>query len=958
MDTKSNPPGPPVTSSQGSLQGRTSGETGNSERAAPVRSVSAVSLPLSPSANNAVSPVSPNSNLPRPSAKRDSAIQSPGAPPNPAAERKSPIGPREQPKDFADTATLTAATTRQSRTRRHRRHSSHTSSSRGPHQQTDVVANRENHHGKRCKPKVAGVAGCHSDDERMLSHELLSSPAIGNERQPKAPSRESNLEIKESKVADEFTRAEQNSLQRRSESADEGPRVVSSSWAATSENARCDESSRTKEDGSQTGTTASHGRTLVGTTASSGADEPAGWNTVGNPGGGTEGGAVRGVERKKPTGVNIISPHAQARNVRQTARESGAALTSSHMTWTQKTSMTGHSRTRKSSDIRSAYTLSTLKDLATTLRTDSQAPGTSQQSLTTQNLRYVVVGMAGIAVLFTFVVSLLLWIIGSVAVSRASRLCSTPACGELAAAFENVLNYSVDPCEDMHAFVCSKGIHRSSRTGRGSLSLVANVFKQYELQMVKMFLEGQTYLHGVRHCSRFSPGMRGDLQDTAVRRQVHQLFRLRCCSVAFRCPVRQRAASPGVRLDAHSHLWHQHLVPRLCPHGQEASVRFQLECQAGLVHSGEYRAAASASFWLDFVRTVEAVGGREKYHELFLARYNASLPDHGIVAKRLAIEKDILSTLDEARFPRARLQPVVASLAKIAAGIPNTHLGNWIDPVVSAPGGSGTGKSTLVVVRDVHILHAVGRLLTTYSVEELMRHLSWWLVQILTVIGWPDGYVVIAGSQEIARSEVKVECYRMMASSFALLLASESSTMLFTPDSRLEIQQFFLDLVDFMKELASRVPWLSDKDKTRFAKTLGDLQTVVWPPDVETSNETLWLLYESFCTSCGHRSESGATPHVGLIEFWLYVTTRLWHVSIEQIERMQLLWQWDQLELLHYDPWFNQLRVSHAALRSPIYQPSSPELRKANFGALGTFFFLYLLQMFEVPVSARTGRRA
>ncbi|XP_075534958.1 uncharacterized protein LOC142570459 [Dermacentor variabilis] len=364
---------------------------------------------------------------------------------------------------------------------------------------------------------------------------------------------------------------------------------------------------------------------------------------------------------------------------------------------------------------------------------------------------------------------------------------------------------------------------------------------------------------------------------------------------------------------------------------------------------GKTKADASASFWLDLVRTVEAVGGREKYHELFLARYNASLPEHESVAKRLALVKDILSILDEASFPRARLRLVVASLAKIAAGIPNTDLDNWQDPVESTPGGFGADETTLVVVRDVHILRAVERLLTAFTLDDLMQHLSWWLVQILTVIGWPEGYVVIAGSQEVARSEVKVDCYRMMASRFALLLASESSTMLFTHDSWLEVDQFFLDLVDFMHGVVSRVPWLSDKDKATFAKTLGDLEVIVWPPDVETSNETLWHMYESFCASCWHRNESDAALHVGLVEFWLRANTRLWTVSAKQIEHMQLLWQWDQLELLHYDSWYNQLRVSHAALGSPIYQPSSPELRKANFGALGTSFFRNVLQVFEVP---------
>ncbi|XP_049518867.1 phosphate-regulating neutral endopeptidase PHEX-like [Dermacentor silvarum] len=499
-------------------------------------------------------------------------------------------------------------------------------------------------------------------------------------------------------------------------------------------------------------------------------------------------------------------------------------------------------------------------------------------------MRYFVVSMVSVAVLFTIVVSLLLWIMARGTVSGAPGLCSTPGCAELAAAFESMLNYSVDPCEDMHAFVCSKGIPRSSGAGRSSLSLVANVIRQYELQMVKMFVEGQTTFRASSMVSDFLRACTSSSKTPPSVEPFVTFFENVFVPWPFGVPYdkEQHPLESVLTLTLNYGIstWFRAyvLMARQRAFASNSSVKPTLFIEA----------AASASLWLDFVRTVEAVGGRNKYHELFLARYNASLSERASVSKRLAVEKDILSTLDEARLPRASLQPVLASLAKIAAAVPNTAVRNWIGPVGNAPGGLDADKKMLVVVRDVRILRAIQRLLTAYSLHDLMRHLSWWLVQILTVIGWPQGYVVIAGSQEI----------------------------------------------------------------------------VVWPPDVEGSNGTLWLSYESFCLSCKHGNKSGATasvttaaPHMDLIRFWMRANTQFLPLSAEQIERMQLLWQWDPLDLLYYNPWYNRLRVSHAALRSPIYQPSSPELRKANFGSLGTSFFFSVLQMFAEPCIHPAGMR-
>ncbi|KAK8760015.1 hypothetical protein V5799_028717 [Amblyomma americanum] len=64
---------------------------------------------------------------------------------------------------------------------------------------------------------------------------------------------------------------------------------------------------------------------------------------------------------------------------------------------------------------------------------------------------------------------------------------------------------------------------------------------------------------------------------------------------------------------------------------------------------------------------------------------------------------------------------------------------------------------------------------------------------------------------------------------------------------------------------------------------------------------------------------------------------------------MQLRWQADALDAFLYEPVNNRLRVSHAALLSPLFHPASAELRQANYGGLGAAFMANVLRMYTAP---------
>ncbi|XP_049514982.1 uncharacterized protein LOC119433092 [Dermacentor silvarum] len=204
--------------------------------------------------------------------------------------------------------------------------------------------------------------------------------------------------------------------------------------------------------------------------------------------------------------------------------------------------------------------------------------------------------------------------------------------------------------------------------------------------------------------------------------------------------------------------------------------------------------------------------------------YNATLPDKDEVVRRLAVEKKILSVLDTVRASRTGAKPAVTSLRKILTTIANAKLSDWLEPIRAASGSKAADENQLVSVQDVRLLRVVDELLSAHSSQHLLEHLSWWLLQRLTVIGWPQGYDVIAGSETAAKYAVKLDCYTLAATRFALLFASESAVQLFSVETRHRAETFLRDLISDLADVAGKAPWLSDKAKAAARKTLLEIE--------------------------------------------------------------------------------------------------------------------------------------
>ncbi|XP_054927101.1 uncharacterized protein [Dermacentor andersoni] len=317
--------------------------------------------------------------------------------------------------------------------------------------------------------------------------------------------------------------------------------------------------------------------------------------------------------------------------------------------------------------------------------------------------------------------------------------CRSPACLEHSKAFEGVLNYSVDPCVDLDAFVCSKGAGYHTAGWRTPPSLVAHVIRQYELKIVELFLHGNTKFAASKFVTDFllectsthktPQGLDNFIEifdlvpvpwpfDYTATAELHPLEAVLALSLKFGVDTWFRAYIANSR--------------QTTSDSSSTSALFIESC-------------AQPSLWLNFLRTLG--DRRELYFEELHRLYNATLPNDEDKEALLATEKAVLYILHSARTAGAPAGPAVTTVVKIAASVRNSTVSNWLEPVTDAPGGSMADEKMLVSLEDVRILRAVDTLLSRFSASALSQHLSWWLVQILTIIGWSQGYYVIAGSQ-------------------------------------------------------------------------------------------------------------------------------------------------------------------------------------------------------------------
>ncbi|XP_065287729.1 neprilysin-2-like isoform X2 [Dermacentor albipictus] len=932
---------------------RSSSEAGISgdkgDKTAPLPSAPAKSLALSATTekHRAGHPLLADSSGPPPTANGiPAASQVPTVePPDPAGVRQSAAGAKDGAKRPVDTGTPVSATTAQSQTgrRRRKKHSSR-KSRKVTEAEPDSTSRREKKRRseeRKSKAAAAEASAVAANEKRQPGAvaTLTAADAQGNTGEQPAAAQTAQ----DSQTAD-VGGDNEDQQKEGSESSDTrlNDRARESASHAGSP---CDAAKPGTVGAEQTTVEASEGRR----------ESVACARTESNKTGKSRG----AVTMCSPT-LTAQPPYAKWR------RGSGAAKASDA---NEGTAFERHGKRKLST-----HSYTSLQELATSLKTyttparlvtfgQRSNPESQNFDNETKYLPFLLL----FAVVFVSIVALLLWFMGGTFQHAAQGVCASPACAELAAAFDGVLNYSVDPCDDLDAFVCSKGLRRGHGArggGRGAQSVVEQVIQDYELQMVKLFVDGDTAFAASRMVAEFLQECSNGLYETPPSiESFREFFWYVSVPWPFDTPGGGGNSNGGSAEEVHPleavleltlkwgvDTWFRayvHVVGRA-----RLSSNFS-HLPALFIETG-----AQASSWLNFVRTLDSSESRERYYRLFYSHYNATTPEPESIARELAVEKDVLVALDAARSPGTAPRAVVASIATIADAVANTTLDNWLDPVVDAPGGRSANSSTMAAVQDVRVLRAIQHLTSTYTAAVLMKHLSWWLVQILTVIGWPQGYVAIAGSQEAARSEVKLECYRIMADRFGLLMAAESAVKLFNRNSRQEVTHFFTGIISLLASAAAKAPWMSAEAKYEASRLLQDLEVITWPPEVYESNATLSALYAGFCSMCSENASTAAeapptnsTVRPLLMDYWWQVSTKFWDLSPEQRERMQWMWQEHQFEVLRYEPWNNRMRVSHAALSSLLYHPESTARRPANYGGLGAAFVLNALQMFQLPAA-------
>ncbi|KAK8757008.1 hypothetical protein V5799_000290 [Amblyomma americanum] len=560
----------------------------------------------------------------------------------------------------------------------------------------------------------------------------------------------------------------------------------------------------------------------------------------------------------------------------------------------------------------------TLKDLATSIHTDSLTPraGSSNRTPGWQWRHALILAAVGV-VTFALLYSRF-W-------QRRETLtvadCNTEACQRHVNYFTDSLNYSADPCVDFGSFVCSKWKPSTEFITRFSLEMI------------------RTHIHRMtRHLRRNRLAFNASVMSAAFLRECLELNE----SDASLASLEQFATDQGIpwpykysqnsgRIHSGRHPLHVvfELSLKWGIHSWFEAVVREIEANDKATHGLFVYTSETPSAWLNYVRTLKRLNAREKYYQGFCKLFGVPLPSRAELQERFEIEDSVLSTIDKVLL-RGR-QMIMEERPRTLVGLTrNVSLTEWLELAKLAARASTDLSEVPFYFTDRAIIEAIDEIFYRHKHEDLLDHLAWWFVQQHIVLASPTGHILFAGDERRAHRLMDAYCYEIISEKMGLLLAAESAIGLFSEDERNHAWRLIHLLVTAAGKFLRLLPW-SELGDQNIASAIAEMELMSWPGDVERMNKGLSFMYKRFLEVVNNSKS--------FFSNWIHASNILQSLTNENYYRLHLSWRWQLRRLFEYDYWSNQLQVSHAALAAPLYYGSGEGvLRAATFGGFGSRF--------------------
>ncbi|KAK8788726.1 hypothetical protein V5799_021504 [Amblyomma americanum] len=495
------------------------------------------------------------------------------------------------------------------------------------------------------------------------------------------------------------------------------------------------------------------------------------------------------------------------------------------------------------------------------------------------------------------------------------RLCQTSDCHWHAGLFAQRLNESIDPCDDFGAFACSAWTASSSAHVKTSAreEVVLGFAEAFEgmLTTVQMQMPvGKRALELYRAC----------MDSMAYNDQSREVIRTFMADQGVPWP---RQGSSPTSLQSPLKILIRFAISERSPNcasgGQSQDAK--LGGDPSTPGEREQRLRILDTALRGAVAATRPHRRREGGRQVFQIQDSVF---HELLEEREGKNET------GAMFPLANIEEYATSALLLR---------DWLEELsdhATAAGELNFSGASRVILKDVGLLAALGRLWAKHSRAELIEALSWLLAQVIGPIADIRLLRLRYDSSAGANSLPRDFCVAQVEDVYRLLVIALSTVSKFPEHRRRDINSRFAQLQKTAVTLVGSLKWLDSTTRARAQNKLSGTSTVLWPAQDLLADSTLSVLYASFPTSYTKAAETFA-------DLWIRSRRALYDLETDPVYHDAADMPANMaLPLVDYDYVRLAVRVSMQALSWPVYYAHGTDAM--FFGGLG---FLYATELIK-----------
>nr|XP_054926437.1 neprilysin-2-like [Dermacentor andersoni] len=414
------------------------------------------------------------------------------------------------------------------------------------------------------------------------------------------------------------------------------------------------------------------------------------------------------------------------------------------------------------------------------------------------------------------------------------KLCHTGDCLTHGNLLLHAINTSIDPCQDLYGHVCSRWLPDSRYRDYVKSTLDEMRFAWYEGFNITLTIGTLALPVGRKVRAMYDTCMAGGpIFGESVDTFINLLHRY-----GLRWPGRPESNVTALSvlialdIDFQAAFW---FVVRTRNLGSTRAVTISpspfitifLKNHVSVMSSGNY-----AKYWRDFESVVLNSSGPAASNE--------------DIAKVADMEANILTLLASAYNTHPK-SSAVFFLGQIERHTKPLSSEDWIKELnAKMELDSALNSSDIVITDNVRYLQAIGSIFANYSNEDLLRHLSWHVIQqYATVASYRLLHAQIGGGERFTFYH-PVFCATNVEMSYKALVLSLYVVSRLQPNDVDSITNVFDSLKDNFFEKVNASSWLDVGSKRMFGQKVSGLANRLWPPPEFMRNDALEAVYFDF----------------------------------------------------------------------------------------------------------------